>query len=93
LAKFQIKDNKELYINGYKVLKAWEGLGEAYWFGVEKIDDDIWFGYVRIRFWEWGYFSEAELKELINKKLVWELTKEEMIKKGGELIDSEVWEL
>ena len=61
----------KLSIDGKIVLKGWESFSGWYWFGVEKVDDDRWFGFVQGLEEEWGYFSEAELKSLGAK--VWEI--------------------
>ena len=70
----------DLYIDGKKVLKAWESFSGWYWFATEKIQeqesdlgngigvpDVIWFGLVQGFEEEWGDFSEAEIKSLGNR--------------------------
>lgn len=83
MAKFETNGN-ELYIDGEKVLKAWESFSGWYWFAIEKIgnqdsviggkvfdDDTIWYGFVQGQFEEWGSFSQKELENLAPK--VWEI--------------------
>lgn len=65
-----------LFINGLKVLHAWESFSGWYWFAVEKVReqvsdingrpvrDTIWFGLVQGFEDEWGDFSQAELEAL-----------------------------
>ncbi len=76
MAEFKAKDGK-LYIDGKRVIKAWESYTGWYWFATEKWeerdDDTIWFGFVQGDFDEWGSWSEAELKELMAKGMVWEI--------------------
>lgn len=91
MAKFENK-NDELYIDGKKVIKAWESFSGCFWFATEKaeerklpngslidgkvVEDTIWFGLVQGHTEEWGYFSEAELKTLGNR--VWEIKKKDL---------------
>ena len=88
MAKFEAK-NGELYIDGKKVIRAWESFSGWYWFAVEKAgkqhsiidgkiypDDTIWFGLVQGHVEEWGYFSQAELESL--KPRVWEIPKKNL---------------
>ena len=85
MAKFESK-GADLYIEGKKVLRAWESFSGWYWFGTEKsgqqdsvIDgkvyknDTIWFGLVQGLEDEWGYFSQAEIESL--KPRTWEIKK------------------
>jgi len=77
MAKFESK-GEELFIDGKKVLKAWESFSGWYWFATEKIEDDyngapLWFGFVQGLEEEWGDFSEAELIEMAPK--VWGIPK------------------
>ena len=77
--------NGELYINGKKVLKAWESYNGWYWFATEKVreqeslidgkagKDTIWFGLVQGFEEEWGNFSQAEIESLGSK--AWEIPK------------------
>ena len=81
-------DGKDLFINGKKVLKAWESFSGWYWFATEKIqnqdsdmgngtvikNDTIWFGLVQGTEEEWGDFSQGEL-EALGKMKVWEIPK------------------
>jgi len=73
-----------LYINGNRVLRAWESFTGWFWFATEKVReqesdfgdgrpvaDTIWFGFVQGQFEEWGNFSEAEIKMLGNR--AWEI--------------------
>lgn len=81
-AEFEERDGK-LYINGKKVIRAWESFSGRYWFAVEKVreqtsvinskavKDTIYFGFVQGFEDEWGDFSEAELNCL--KPRVWEI--------------------
>jgi len=69
-AKFEVRDG-ELFIDGKKVLKAWESFNGWFWFAVEKVreqisiidgkevKDTIWFGFVQGFEEEWGYFSQG----------------------------------
>jgi len=82
-----VEKNGELYINGKKVLKAWESFTGWYWFAVEKCDCGIptcdrWFGLVQGFEEEWGYFSENELKALGKSYRVWEIPKKDLIYSG-----------
>ena len=74
MARFQA-ENEELYIDGQKVLKAWESWNGWYWFATRDYgrqdsiiegrvieDDQIWFGYVQGQYEEWGAFSQGELQ-------------------------------
>ena len=77
MAKFESKDGK-LFIDGKRVIKAWESFNGWYWFAVEKIqtqdsimsdgsiaeNDTIWFGFVQGLEEEWGDFSQAEIESL-----------------------------
>jgi len=75
MAKFTTK-NDELFIDGKKVIKAWESFTGWFWFATEKgyeqeslidgegVDDTIWFGFVQGLEEEWGYFSQAEIESL-----------------------------
>ena len=86
MAKFESKEGC-LYIDGKKVLKAWESFSGWYWFAVAEEgkqdsilsdgkvikDDTIWFGFVQGIEEEWGTWSEGELKELMAKGMVWEI--------------------
>ena len=76
MAKFESKDN-ELFIDGHKVIKAWESFTGWYWFATEKVTeqlsdlgdgkgtpDTIWFGFVQGPEEEWGNFSQAEIESL-----------------------------
>ena len=84
MTRFEILP-RALYIDGHRVLKAWESWQGWHWFAVEKVEDrtlhkdgkevkdTIWFGLVRGLEDEWGYFSEAELRELMDRGLVWEV--------------------
>ena len=78
--KFENKGD-DLYIDGKKVLKAWESFSGWDWFATEQMeerklpDDTIWFGLVQGFEEEWGDFSEAELNELIKVNKVWKIPK------------------
>ena len=80
MAKFET-DGKNLYIDGKKVIRAWESWNGWYWFATEKIGeqvsifdearpvkDTIYFGLVQRFVEEWGYFSQAEIERLRPKK-------------------------
>jgi len=86
--KFESKEN-ELYIDGKKVMKAYESYSGWYWFATEKAglqdsiidgkvykNDTIWFGLVQGFEEEWGYFSQAEIESL--KPKTWEIPKENL---------------
>ena len=88
VAKFEAK-GKELYIDGKKVLRAWESWNGWYWFATEKVGeqlsdlgdgkgtpDTIWFGYVQGFEEEWDYFSQAEIESLRPK--TWEIPKKNL---------------
>jgi hypothetical protein len=81
MAEFKTKDGK-LYIDGKRVIKAWESFSGWYWFATEKWaerdDDIIWFGFVQGFFDEWGTWSEAELQELMAKGMVWEIPEQNL---------------
>ena len=78
---------KSLYIDGQKVIKAWESMSGWYWFATEEAykqdsilpdgkeiaDDTIYFGLVQGFEEEWGYFSRGEIESLRPK--VWEINK------------------
>lgn len=76
MATFASK-NLELFIDGKKVIRAWESFTGWYWFAVEKVqtqdsvingkvyrNDTIWFGLVQGLEEEWGDFSQAEIESL-----------------------------
>ena len=88
MAKFEVRGG-ELFIDGQRVLRAWESLSGWYWFATEKAhtqdsvingrvirNDQIWFGFVQGFEEEWGYFSEGELESL--KPKVWEIRKSDL---------------
>jgi len=88
MAIFKAKGD-DLYIDGKKVLRAWESWNGWYWFATEKtgeqisvmangdsIPDTIWFGYVQGFEDEWGYFSQAEIERL--KPKTWEIPKKNL---------------
>jgi len=75
--EFKVKDG-DLYINDYKVLKAWESIAGWYWFGVEEVEPGLWFGLVQGFEDEWSYFDENELKELMKRGIVWEIKKQDL---------------
>jgi len=86
-AKFEVRDG-ELFIDGKKVLKAWESFNGWFWFAVEKVreqisiidgkevKDTIWFGFVQGFEEEWGYFSQAEIEKL--KPIAWEIPRKDL---------------
>lgn len=76
MAKFKAKE-KDLYIDGKKVLRGWESFSGWYWFATEKAykqdslidgtvykEDTIYYGLVQGFEEEWGYFSKAEIERL-----------------------------
>lgn len=85
-ASFTSKDGK-LFIDGKKVLKAWESFSGWFWFATEKVrmqdsdlgdgevirNDQIWFGYVQGFDEEWGDFSEGELQSSVCDGKVWRI--------------------
>lgn len=84
MPKFEDKD-KELYIDGQKVMRGWESFNGMYWFATEEAykqdsvlpdgteikDDTIYFGLVQGQYEEWGYFSQGEIESL--KPKTWEI--------------------
>ena len=84
MAKFETIE-KELYIDGQKVIKGYESFTGWYWFATEEAykqdsilsngkevqDDIIYFGFVQGQEQEWGYFSKGELESL--KPKIWEI--------------------
>lgn len=77
-------DGKDLYINGKRVIKAWESFSGWYWFATEKgedqisdfgdgipVKDTIYYGFVQGFDEEWGYFSQAEIESA--KPLTWRI--------------------
>jgi hypothetical protein len=92
MAKFETREN-ELYIDGKRVLHAWESWSGWYWFATEKVGeqlsdfgdgkgvpDTIWYGYVQGFDEEWGYFSQAEIERL--KPFSWEIPKKRLLHSG-----------
>lgn len=79
MANFEEKGGK-LFIDGYEVIRDWEGFNGWYWFAVEKVDEQIYFGLVQCFEEEWGYFSEAELSGLSPK--IWEIRKNDLLYSG-----------
>ena len=84
-SKFKTKGD-DLYINGNKVIKAYESINGWYWFATEEActqnswidgevvnDDTIYYGLVQGHEDEWGNFSKAELEALIASFRVWEI--------------------
>ena len=81
-ASFEEREGK-LYINGKKVIRAWESFSGWYWFAVEKVreqtsiingkaaKDTIWYGFVQGFEDEWRDFSEAELNSV--RPSIWEI--------------------
>jgi len=93
MTKFEAKD-KDLYIDGQKVIKGYESFSGWYWFATEEAykqdsllpdgkevkDDTIYFGLVQGFEEEWGYFSKGELESL--KPKVWEIPKKALTYSG-----------
>jgi hypothetical protein len=92
MTKFEAREN-ELYIDGKKVIRAWESWSGWYWFATEKVGeqmslfpngkevpDTIWFGYVQGLEDEWGYFSQAEIEHL--NPFAWEIPKKNLAYSG-----------
>ena len=79
MAEFEAKGG-ELYINGRKVLRAWESFTGWYWFGVEEVEPFVWFGFVQGLEEEWGDFDERELNSLAPQ--VWEIKKTDLVHSG-----------
>ena len=90
MVKFQVRD-ENLYIDDHKVIKGFESWNGWYWFATEEAykqdsiiddkvfeDDTIYFGFVQGHFDEWGYFSKSELKQLMDKGMVWEINKQDL---------------
>jgi hypothetical protein len=89
MAKFETRE-KELYIDGQKVIKGYESFTGWYWFATEEAykqdsllpngkevqNDIIYFGLVQGQEQEWGYFSKGELESL--KPKVWEIPKKDL---------------
>ena len=88
-AKFTT-DNRNLFIDGRKVIRGWESFTGWYWFATEIVqkqdsiladgaiakNDTIFFGFVQGLEEEWGDFSLAELENL--KPKVWEIPKKNL---------------
>jgi hypothetical protein len=66
--KVVVRDGK---VNGKKIIKAWESITGWLWLATEKVERDLFFGFVIGCCPEWGYFSEKELRE--NKPMIWEV--------------------
>ena len=88
MAKFESR-GEELFIDGKKVLRGWESFTGWYWFGTEKVTeqlsdlgdgkgtpDTIWYGFVQGLEEEWGEFSQAEIESLSPK--TWEIPQENL---------------
>jgi len=83
--KFEAK-GVDLYINGNKVIKAYESCNGWYWFATEVActqdswvdgniikDDTIYYGLVQGHEDEWDNFSKGELEALMPSMRVWEI--------------------
>lgn len=88
MAKFESKGD-DLFINGQKVLKAWESFNGWYWFATHKEDegetefsknDVIWYGFVQGFEEEWGSFSQGEIESLAPK--TWRIPKKNLAWSG-----------
>jgi hypothetical protein len=96
-ARFEEK-NGDLFINGKKVIKAWESFQGWYWFATEKIQeqesvingkdvkDTIWFGLVQGFEEEWGNFSQAEIESL--GRMAWEIPKKNLSYSGRRKVEA-----
>jgi len=82
------KKGDELYIDGNKVIKAYEGCNGWCWFAIEEActqnswidgklykDDTIYYGLVQGHEDKWDNFSKAELEALMPSLRVWEINK------------------
>jgi hypothetical protein len=83
-----------LYIDGQKVLKAWESFSGWYWFATRLVqkqdsdmgdgnvikDDTIWYGLVQGQEEEWGDFSQGEIESLAPK--TWEIPSKDLPNSG-----------
>lgn len=88
MTKFTTDKEGNLFIDGKKVIKAWESFSGWYWFATEKtreqtsminnkpVKDTIWFGFVQGFEEEWGHFSQAEIESL--KPKTWEIKKKDL---------------
>jgi len=57
-----------------EVIKGWESFGGQYWFAVDYEEDTgRYFGLVQGPFEELGYWTEGQLKPLIQEGKVWEI--------------------
>jgi hypothetical protein len=87
MAKFESK-NGELFIDGKRVIEAFESWSGWYWFATKILqtqntqigdklfkDDKIYYGFVQGLEEEWGDFSEAELTEMMKTGRVWKIPK------------------
>lgn len=62
-------------IQGKPVIKIWESFTGWYWFGVEKVDSNRWYGLVRGFETEWGYWDDRELQALHPR--IWEVREDD----------------
>jgi len=81
MAKFEVKDG-ELYIDGLKVIRAWESINGWYWFAVEEEEEGYFYGFVQGFEDEWGYFHIKELEPLMKEGYIWEIRKSDIIYAG-----------
>jgi hypothetical protein len=92
MPEFKTKNN-DLYIDGKKVISAFESFSGWYWFATElshyqdsiidgKVykNDTIYYGLVQGFEKEWGYFSKAEIESL--KPKAWEIPKKNLAYSG-----------
>ena len=88
MANFEAK-GQELFINGKRVLKAWESFSGWYWFAVAEAwkqnsvidgkvykNDRIYFGLIQGIEEEWGYFSQAEIESL--SPMTWRIERQDL---------------
>jgi hypothetical protein len=92
MAQFETIGN-DLYVDGKRVIKAYESFSGWYWFATEIVrtqnsiidnrihaDDIIYFGLVQGAVEEWGDFSQAELESLFPR--IWEIKKNNLLNAG-----------
>ncbi len=58
------------------MVRAWESFTGWFWFATEKLDGDIWFGFVQGIEEEWGNFRQSEIEGL--GVMAWEIPAENL---------------